>query len=150
MSDGKVSGCCQCGAIYYEIAGDLPPAYACHCGECKKQSASAFSMSIAIPFERLEIKGEPAMFKTIGFSGAIKRCYFCKDCGTRMWHRMDARPESATLKVGTLDKADHIAPTFHLWISHKQAGIILDPAVPAYETQPENLIELRQRMSGAA
>lgn len=150
MSAKKTTGHCQCGAIHYEIEGDLPPAYCCHCGECKKQSASAFSMSIAIPFARLKVKGDPAMFETVGFSGAVKRCYFCPHCGTRMWHRSAANPDNATLKVGTLDKGENIAPTFHLWVSKKQAGVILDPDVPAYETQPGNILELRERMSGKA
>ena len=148
MNDAVHSGGCQCGAIHYTIEGELPPAYACHCGECKKQSASAFSMSVAIVFDRLEVRGKPAMFETVGYSGAVKRCYFCKDCGTRMWHRSAARPEFATLKVGTLDHGEGIAPTFHLWISKKQAGVILDPAIPAYETQPGNLGELREHMAG--
>ena len=141
-------GGCQCGAIRYEIEGDLPPAYCCHCGECKKQSASAFSMSIGIAFSRLAVEGAPAMFEVIGFSGAVKRCYFCPFCGTRMWHRSGRNPEFATLKVGTLDHGEAIAPTFHLWVSKKQSGIELDPIVPAYDTQPENLLELRERLAG--
>ncbi|MBO9498641.1 MAG: GFA family protein [Novosphingobium sp.] len=148
MSTRTITGGCQCGAIQYEIEGDLPPAYCCHCGECKKQSASAFSMSLGIAFSRLTVKGEPAMFETFGFSGAVKRCYFCRSCGTRMWHRSGHNPEFATLKVGTLDDGEGIAPSFHLWVSKKQAGIMLDPAVPAYDTQPENLLELRERMAG--
>ncbi|WEK47277.1 MAG: GFA family protein [Candidatus Andeanibacterium colombiense] len=148
MSDTSITGSCHCGAVQYEIEGDLPPAYCCHCGECKKQSASAFSMSIGIAFSRLAVKGEPGMFETVGYSGAVKRCYFCKACGTRLWHRSGRNPEFATLKVGTLDNGRGIAPSFHLWVSQKQAGIELDPAVPAYQTQPDNLIELRERMAG--
>ena len=136
MTETKISGGCQCGAIYYEIEGELPPAYACHCGACKKQSASAFSLSIPIPFSRLSVKGEPAMFNTVGYSGAVKHCYFCRDCGTRMWHRSAAKPENVALKAGTLDRSDDIAPTFHLWVSRKQAGVILDPTIPTYDTQP--------------
>ncbi len=140
-------GSCQCGTIRYRIEGELPPAYACHCGECKKQSASAFSMSIAIRFNRLIVEGEPAMFQTTGFSGAVKRCYFCPRCGTRMWHRSAHAPDNATLKLGTLDGGADIAPSFHLWVSKKQAGIEIDPAVPAYETQPDNLLQLREAMT---
>jgi hypothetical protein len=67
-----------------------------------------------------------------------------------MWHRSAANPENATLKVGTLDHGEAIAPTFHLWVSKKQAGVILDPAIPAYDTQPGDLLEMRERMSGKA
>ena len=148
MSDQTgYTGGCQCGAVTYTIAGNLPPAYACHCGECKKQSASAFSLSIAVAFSRLEVTGELSMFESEAFSGAVKRCYFCAACGTRLWHRSTNYPDSATLKVGTIDKAQHIAPVFHLWVSKKQAGFKFDPGAKTYDTQPENLAELREAMS---
>lgn len=50
-------GGCQCRQVRYTITGPLPAAYACHCGDCKKQSASAFSMSIPLEFGRLKITG---------------------------------------------------------------------------------------------
>lgn len=150
MAEEFHGGGCQCGAVRYQIAGALPPAYACHCGECQKQSASAFSISFAIPFARIEVYGEPVMFEVTGYSGAAKHCYFCPGCGTRLWHRSARAPESATLKVGTLDDTSGIAPSFHLWTSRKQGWVVLDPAVPAYETQPENLMELREHMAGRA
>ncbi len=146
--DAAVSfaGGCQCGAVRYTISGELPSAYACHCGECKKQSASAFSISIPISFARLSILGAPKIFEVTAYSGAVKRCYFCPECGTRLWHRSSASPDSATLKVGTLDDGRELAPQFHLWTSKKQAGILLDPASVKYETQPDDLLELRERM----
>ncbi len=146
--EGGHQGGCQCGAVRYRIQGDLPLAYACHCGECKKQSASAFSLSIAIPFARMEVQGDPAMFEVTGYSGATKRCYFCPFCGTRLWHRSAANPDGATLKVGTLDDPQGMAPAFHLWVSRKMPGFTLDPDVPVYETQPDDLNEIRRLMAG--
>jgi hypothetical protein len=139
-----MNGGCQCGEIRYMLSGTLPPAYACHCGECKKQSASAFSMSVVVAFDRLTVAGIPASFETTAYSGATKTCYFCPKCGTRLWHGSSALPDIITLKVGTLDESAHIAPSAHLWVSKKQAGISLDPAVPAFDTQPDNLAHWRE------
>ncbi len=139
-----MNGGCQCGAIRYSLSGTLPPAYACHCGECKKQSASAFSMSVAVSFDRLTVDGTLTSFEATAYSGAIKTCYFCPKCGTRLWHGSSASPEVVTLKVGTLDEGAHIAPRAHLWVSNKQAGISLDPDVPAFDTQPDNLASWRE------
>lgn len=139
-------GGCQCGAVRYVLSGPLPGAYACHCGDCKKQSASAFSMSMVVAFDRLSITGETTCYRAIAFSGAAKECHFCPACGTRLWHRSGARPELATLKVGTLDESGGIAPCGHLWVSKKQAGIILDPAVPAFDTQPEDINAWREAL----
>jgi hypothetical protein len=142
-----MNGGCQCGAIRYALSGTLPPAYACHCRECKKQSASAFSMSVVVAFDRLTVAGIPASFEASAYSGAIKSCYFCPKCGTRLWHGSTASPDIVTLKVGTLDDSAHIAPRAHLWVSKKQAGISLDPDVPAFDTQPDNLVQWREGLA---
>ncbi|MEK6637323.1 MAG: GFA family protein [Pseudomonadota bacterium] len=137
-------GGCQCGAIRYALSGALPPAYACHCSACKKQSASAFSMSIVVGLEGLAILGTPASFGSMAFSGARKTCYFCPKCGTRLWHASSASAGVVTLKVGSLDDSVDISPSAHLWVSKKQAGINLDPNIPAFDSQPENLADWRE------
>jgi hypothetical protein len=104
-------------------------------------------MSVAVAFDRLMISGRPVSFETNAFSGAIKTCYFCPKCGTRLWHGSSASPDIVTLKVGTLDDSAHIAPRAHLWVSKKQAGISLDPGVPAFDTQPDNLAQWREGLA---
>lgn len=132
-------GSCQCGAVCYTVSGLLPAAYACHCGECKKQSASAFSMSIALEWSALSATGKTAIYETRSFSGARKLACFCPSCGTRLWHRSAPDSEWITLKVGTLNDAHLIEPRGHLWVSKKQAWIVLDPALPAFDTQPDDV-----------
>lgn len=138
MSD-RLAGGCQCGAVRYRLQAPLPAAYACHCGECKKQSASAFSMSVAIRFDQVEVEGETAVLETRAFSGARKLAFFCAQCGTRLWHRPSGDSEWATLKVGTLDDASGLSPQGHLWVSKKQPWIVIPEDIPAFETQPEDV-----------
>tara|TARA_R110000772_G_scaffold37859_1_gene89652 strand:+ start:996 stop:1442 length:447 start_codon:yes stop_codon:yes gene_type:complete len=141
-----LTGGCQCGAIRYSFGGPIPPAYACHCGECKKQSASAFSMSIPLIHDDLTVTGTPKVFETTADSGKRKYNYFCGDCGTRLWHSGTKPPSTITLKVGTLDHSSNIAPVGHLWVSKKQAGITLDPASDQHDTQPEDLVDWRNSL----
>ncbi|MEM8919601.1 MAG: GFA family protein [Pseudomonadota bacterium] len=142
----EYSGSCQCGAIGYTFKGPLPAAYACHCGECKKQSASAFSISLPMTIDRLEIEGNPAVFESKAYSGKPKYNYFCPDCGTRLWHSGTFPPDQITLKVGTLDKGTDISPIGHLWVSKKQAGILLDPDSEQHDTQPSDLAVWRNNL----
>ncbi len=135
----EYSGSCQCGAISYTFKGPLPAAYACHCGECKKQSASAFSISLPTTFDRLQVKGNPSFFESKAYSGKRKYNHFCPDCGTRLWHSGSIPPDQITLKVGTLDKGAGISPIGHLWVSKKQAGISLDPDSEQHDTQPADV-----------
>lgn len=138
MSDLQTGGC-QCGAIRYQFEGSVPAAYACHCGECKKQSASAFSMSIPMQYEALRVEGKVSSFESKAFSGKVKHNYFCGNCGTRLWHSRSNPPNAITLKVGTLDDPSEIAPLGHLWVSKKQPGIKLDPTSDQQLTQPSDL-----------
>lgn len=139
MAMHDVTGGCQCGRIRYRVKAPLPPAYACHCGDCKKQSASAFSMSVRMPFERLDVSGEVAVYETRAFSGKRKLACFCGNCGTRLWHRPAEDSAWVTLKAGTLDDAALISPRGHLWVSKKQPWIVIPEGVPSFETQPEDV-----------
>ncbi len=145
MTDTHTGGC-QCGAVRYSIGDPLPPAYACHCGECKKQSASAFSMSIPMTYDVLTVTGSPEVFETTAHSGKQKHNYFCGDCGTRLWHSGSNPPMAITLKVGTLDGSADIAPVGHLWVSKKQAGITLDPQTDQHQTQPDDVSAWRNKL----
>jgi len=142
-----VEGGCLCGSVRYTLSGELPSAYACHCGECKKQTSSAFSMSMVVAEARLAVRGEPKCHSRRAHSGAVKDCFFCPDCGTRLWNRSSASAAMVTLKVGTLDDSAGIAPRGHLWVSRKQVGIMLDPDVPQFETQPDDLRAWREGLS---
>ena len=149
MTEQRTGGC-QCGAIRYAHNGPLPAAYACHCGECKKQSASAFSMSIPTLYENLQVTGLPKLYETIAFSGVTKYNYFCSRCGTRLWHSNSNPPKNITLKVGSLDDSSSIAAQGHLWVSKLQSGIILDPATDQQETQPSDLLSWRANLGRRA
>lgn len=135
----KLAGSCQCGAVRYTVTGSIPACYACHCAECKQQSGSAFGLSIPIEWSRMQVTGEVAISQGRTFSGKPKLRCFCPSCGNRLWHRPTADSKWITLKAGTLDCAASIEPRGHLWVSKKQRWIVLDPALPAYDTQPEDV-----------
>ena len=81
------SGGCQCGAIRYEITGSPAAVYACHCTECQRQSGSAFAMAAVIPQQHFRItKGNPKMFARKTSPSKTMECWFCPDCGTRLYH----------------------------------------------------------------
>ena len=45
----SLTGGCQCGAVRYTIAAEPLSTYVCHCRECRRQSASAFGISVIVP-----------------------------------------------------------------------------------------------------
>jgi hypothetical protein len=104
-------------------------------------------MSVAVMWARVSATGDLAVHETVAFSGARKCAIFCPGCGTRMWHRPSENSAWITLKVGTLDDASGVSPRGHLWASKKQPWIVLDPALPAFETQPDDVQRWRTSLT---
>jgi hypothetical protein len=48
-------GGCNCGAVRYLVTRPLLAVYICHCHLCQKRTGSAFSMSVVIPADGLQI-----------------------------------------------------------------------------------------------
>src|SRR3569832_321422 len=50
-------GSCLCGAVRFEVSGDLPGPAACHCRQCRKSSGHYFA-SCDVPEAALPVEGE--------------------------------------------------------------------------------------------
>lgn len=110
------SGGCQCGAVRYELR--VPPfgIWACHCSLCRKQSGSAFGLSMSVALDALLFtQGEPASWTRTAESGHTLDCLFCRDCGSRLVHRRHDHGGRQTLKPGTLDDTSWVVPQRHFF-----------------------------------
>lgn len=141
-------GSCQCGAINFVIYNILPAIYCCHCPDCKKQSASAFGMSLYIAKKWLTVSGVPDFFKEKTRKGSIKNCFFCATCGSQLWHSSEAKPDHVTVKAGLLEQSHLLTPQAHIWTKYLQMGIALPDNVPQFITQADNFDEWRQNFAG--
>ena len=84
----NLTGGCQCGAVRYQISTPPHEVYICHCTECRRQSSSAFGISVISVHTSLElVKGEPRCWSRPTASGGVLDCFFCSECGTRIWHQ---------------------------------------------------------------
>ncbi len=80
-------GSCLCGAISFEVSGDLRPPDACHCSQCRKQSGHFFA-STDVPRSALTINGADRI--TWFASSERVRRGFCAHCGSSLfWDPID-------------------------------------------------------------
>jgi hypothetical protein len=85
MSDVRQGGC-QCGAVRYELTAEPIAVSVCHCGECQRQSGSAFGMSMVMPRDAVRVlHGELKTYTRSSDSGRPVVCAFCPECGTRIY-----------------------------------------------------------------
>lgn len=131
------TGGCQCGAVRYEAAGEPVALYACHCRECRRQSGSAFGLSLEVPLSGFRVtRGTPRFWERRTDSGGVLRCAFCPQCGTRVWHQPAGDPETITLKAGTLDEDVDLSRAIHIWISRRLPGATVPPDAPQFPEEP--------------
>ncbi|KAJ1325658.1 GFA family protein [Microdochium nivale] len=107
---------CQCEAVSVPLPVSKPSAiYHCHCIECRRQSASAFGTSAVFPAEPLfplssDLEAQLSVYTRPAEGGGSMACYFCKTCGSRLFHRATdssgrARPV-VFVKGGCIDDMD--------------------------------------------
>lgn len=132
-----ITGRCQCGAVRYEHSGTPTAIYICHCRECRKQSASAFGVSVEVDKFGLRVtQGAPKFWARDTDSGKRLRCAFCPDCGTRLWHEPESGADWLTLKGGSLDHAPDLSQAIHIWTSRKLPGVIIPPDARQFPEEP--------------
>ena len=102
-------GGCQCGALRYEITGELPKPSICHCRMCQKAFGSFAAPFVSVPLENFRwTRGAPSEFR----SSAVVARGFCKECGTPMYMLEDVE-SNIELAMGTFDRVKELGPFDH-------------------------------------
>lgn len=108
-----IAGGCECGAIKYQITSAPLFASVCACSACKKQSGSAFGISLRVRREHLRVvSGQPKTWSRPADSGANIECAFCENCGNRIWNGSSAIPDCVSIKPGTLEEPNWFQPRY--------------------------------------
>jgi hypothetical protein len=135
-----MTGGCQCGAVRYEIAGAPVATYVCHCRECRKQSASAFGISVIVRVGDFHLKQGATKSWTRGTdSGARLKCVFCPECGSRLWHEGEPKGPTISVKGGALDEGADLSEARHIWVSRKLPGVVIPAGRPQFAEEPPRL-----------
>ncbi len=127
-------GGCRCGKVRIRITAPPLLTMACHCTGCQRMSASAYSLSAAIPAAGFEvIQGEPVIG---GLHGDDAPHYFCGWCMTWMFTRPQM-PGAAFVNVRPtmLDDPSWYVPFMETYTSEKLPWAVT-PALHSYETFP--------------
>jgi hypothetical protein len=134
-SETSPEGGCQCGAVRYRLTGTPQWLTICHCNECKRQSGSAFGMSLRMRACDVElISGELREWSRAADSGVKVSGFFCPTCGTRMWHE-PVGSGFLHIKPGTLDAPSRFEPKYEAWIERKAGWLSISGLRLSFEGQ---------------
>jgi hypothetical protein len=122
-----ITGGCHCGACRYETGAEPVNVRACHCRSCQKVVGAPFYARVMVPRDKVAISGPVGWYHS---SDDVRRG-FCTICGATLFsERLSLN--AIGLTMGTLDEPDRFRPAEHIWVSAKQAWIVLGDGLPQY------------------
>jgi hypothetical protein len=125
-------GSCLCGAVSYELRGELGPIVFCHCSRCRKAQGTAFGTNSPVRADEFRLLGGQDVLKEYESSPGKHRV-FCSQCGSPVYSRNTAVPGTLRLRIGLLDTPITAKPVAHIYASsHAEWEEILD-ALPQHE-----------------
>ncbi|WP_026187552.1 GFA family protein [Ensifer sp. BR816] len=123
---------CRCGQVRMKVSAPPLITMACHCTGCQRMTASAYSLSVAIPSEGFAVtKGDPVIG---GLHGATRH-FFCPHCMSWLFTRPEGMDWFVNLRATMLDDTRWFAPFIETWASEKLPWASTS-AVHSYETVP--------------
>lgn len=118
-------GRCLCGAVAFEIAGELSPPLACHCRQCRRQSGHYVVSSDA---RRRDLRFTADSGLVWYRSSPEAERGFCRHCGSVMlWHCDD---ETVSVNLGCLDDSGALKLSGHIYTADKGDYYDIADALP--------------------
>lgn len=77
------TGGCHCGAVAYEVEGDLASAITCNCSHCKKKGV----LLSFVPESAFTLKQGAENLTTYRFNKHVIDHQFCKTCGVQSFSK---------------------------------------------------------------
>lgn len=126
-------GECRCGRVRFEVTAPPIITMACHCTGCQRMSASAFSLSAAIPSDAFSItQGEPVIG---GLRDAAIHHFFCDYCMSWLFTRTDGLDFFVNIRVTMLADPSPFPPYIETYTSEKLSWAST-PAVHSFPQFP--------------
>ncbi len=125
-------GGCRCGQVRFKVTAEPLLTMACHCTGCQRMTASAYSLSAAVPSDGFSvIEGEPV----IGGLHGEPRHYFCPHCMSWLFTRLEGFDWFVNVRATMLDDPKGFIPYVETWTSEKLPWATT-PAVHSFEALP--------------
>lgn len=125
-------GSCLCGAVTFEVTGDLPRPDGCHCVACRKHSGHFF-VSTDVPRSALTIHGDQNI--TWFRSSEKVRRGFCATCGCSLFWDPVGRDWTG-IAMGAFDGATNTHLHVHVYTAEKGDYYEIADAAPQFDTVP--------------
>lgn len=119
-------GSCLCGAVTFEVAGELAAPTACHCTKCRKHTGH-YEAGADVARAQLSIRGEDRI--TWFYSSEKVRRGFCATCGSSLFFD-PVQLDWISIMMGAFDGPTHTKLALHIFVADKGDYYDLVDGVP--------------------
>ena len=95
-------GSCHCGAVEFEVSGELSSGLMCDCSLCKRKNAIMYR----IPKEQFRLLRGADDLSMYQWNTRVAKHYFCKHCGIYTHHQPRTAPDMMGVNLGCIDTID--------------------------------------------
>lgn len=95
-------GSCHCGALRFEVEGELEPLEICNCSICSRNGF----LHWYVPPERFNLLGSDETLATYQFGTMTAKNHFCRVCGISPFRRARSDPDKVDVNVRCLEDVD--------------------------------------------
>lgn len=133
------SGGCLCGAVRYEVDGEIGFMGHCYCIDCRKTSGTAHGSHVSIPKAAVKITGEVSTYDRAADSGNIVSRSFCKICGSPVYSTNSGMPDFYFIRASSLDDLEIFKAQVTVYTSRAPSWGRIDPDVMSFEAMPPRI-----------
>lgn len=141
-----LEGACLCGAVRVHVTAPPLLTFACHCRDCQKLSASAYSLTAMFPADGVSVTGE---LVTGGLRSERRKHHFCPTCLNFIFTRIRGADSRVNLRVSLLDDPSWFEPFVETMTEEKLPWASV-PAAHSFARYPETIGELKALMADYA
>ena len=130
-----LTGGCHCGAIRYQVQGELLTHALCHCTDCRRHAGAPMVGWAMYPENALQVtKGAPKVYA----SSQHGRRHFCAACGTGLFYTNAAiLPGRVDIQSATYDDPDAVPAQAHIQVADRISWMERAHELPAFARFPQ-------------
>jgi len=122
-------GGCYCGAVRYEVSGEVANGTLCHCADCRRIAGAPAVAWFSVARTRLRFTaGAPAQFRS---SDHVVRG-FCATCGTHLTYQHDRWPDDIDITTCSLDEPERMPPRDHIFVASRLGWLTICDDLPQH------------------
>lgn len=125
-----VSGRCICGAVAFEVRGQVRDVHLCHCTECRRWAGHVWAATEAAWAELDFSEDRGLRWIDSPDSEYDARRGFCSECGSSLFWRVPGG-DRVSLAAGCLDGQTGLTTAEQIWVDSAGDYYELDERVPS-------------------